>query len=365
MDASLHAWIRLTKTGASARRLNRLIDYFGSPEALFGAPVGEIGKAAGCSVKVAEKLLDPIYLVHERDLTLMDRLGVRLVRRCDPEYPVLLKEIHDPPPALYVRGTLSPLDCKAVAIVGSRRAGDYGKRIAARFAQELVEAGITVVSGLARGVDTAAHHAAVQAGGRTLACLGCGVDVAYPYENRSLATTISEHGALLSEYPMTAPPDAWHFPSRNRIISGLSLGVIILEAPAGSGALITAECAVDQNREVFAVPGNIDNRSNRGAHALIKDGAKLVEGIEDVLSELRLGERQPTLGLEEEEAPPAPPLEGDEAALAALLTSEPQPIDDLILESGLPAGKVNAALLMLEMKGLARRVPGNAFARVG
>jgi DNA processing protein len=360
--SDLLSWIRLTKTGASARRLNRLLDHFGSPEALFEASLSQVCAAARCSQPVAEKLLDPAYAANERDLRLMEGLGVRLLPRDDPQYPPLLKEIHDPPPALYVRGSLAPEDRRAVAIVGSRRAGEYGKRIAERFARELAEAGITVVSGMARGTDTAAHHGALKAGGRTLACLGCGVDVAYPYENRRLAEMISGSGAVLSEYPMNAPPDAWHFPSRNRIISGLSLGVVVIEAPAGSGALITAECAVDQNRDVFAVPGNIDNPRNRGPHALIKDGAKLVEDVEDILSELRLGARQPALPLELEEAPP-PSLTPEEAALHALLGADPQPMDDLIQESGIPPGQVSAALAMLEIKGLARRLPGNAYAR--
>jgi DNA processing protein len=217
---------------------------------------------------------------------------------------------------------------------------------------------------LAKGTDTAAHYGALRAGGRTLACLGCGVDVAYPYENRELAAKIAESGALLSEYPMTAPPDAWHFPSRNRIISGLSLGVVVLEAPRGSGALITAECAVDQNREVFAVPGNVDNPRNQGPHALIKDGAKLVECVEDILSELQpMHPAQRRLDLELE--PPVPPdLKPQEKAVYELLDEEPKPMDDLIQECGLPASAVSSTLLMLEVKGLARRVPGNAFRRM-
>jgi DNA processing protein len=357
-------WIRLTKTGASARRLNQLLDHFGTPGAVFEASAGELSAAVGCRRNLAEKLLDPLHAATERDFKLMERLDVDLVPRTDPRFPALLREISDPPPALYVRGTLSPEDRKAVAIVGSRRATEYGLRVAGQFAAALTRAGVTVVSGMARGLDTAVHWGALKSGGRTLACLGCGVDVAYPPENRELSVKIPESGALLSEYPMMAPPDAWHFPSRNRIISGLSLGVVVIEAPTGSGALITADCAVDQNREVFAVPGSIENYRNKGPHALLRDGAKLVESVEDILSELRLDSAQPELPLDLLEPAPVQ-LSADETALAALLRETPQPMDDLILEAGLTAARVSAALLTLELKGLARRVPGNAYRRAG
>lgn len=356
------SWIRLTKTGASARRLNRLLDRFGSPDALFGASASQVCAAEGCSLAVAEKLLDSRHQVTRRELDLMEALQVTLVPRTSPEYPPLLAQIPDPPVALYVRGSLADADHRAIALVGSRQASDYGKRIADRLACGLVEAGFTVVSGLARGLDTAAHQAAVRVGGRTLACLGCGVDVAYPYENRRLAQMISESGALLSEYPMMSPPDAWHFPSRNRVISGLSLGVVVLESPKGSGALITAECALEQGREVFAVPGNIDNPRNWGPHSLLRDGAKLVESVEDILEEFCSAPRQQALPLDLE--PPAPPpLTPEEARLFALLSTEPLPMDDVIVETGLPAGQVSATLLLLEMKGVARRLPGNAYVR--
>jgi DNA processing protein len=359
----LHAWIRLTKTGASARRLGTLLDHFGSPAALFAATPGEVATAARCTPEVAAKLLDPHHAPVPRELDLMERLQVRLLTREEDDYPPLLREIHDPPVALYVRGTLAPEE-RCVAIVGSRRASDYGRRVAGRLAAELTEAGVTVVSGLARGLDTAAHWGAIRAGGRTLACLGCGVDVTYPYENRRLADAVVSSGALLSEYPMMAPPDAWHFPSRNRIVSGLSLGVVLIEAPARSGALITIQTAADQGREVFAVPGNVDNALNAGAHALLKDGARLVESAEDILSELR----EPTTmqGTLELGIPAPPPeLDAGEQALFALLGPDPKPVDDLILESSFPPAQVNATLLMLEIKGVARRLPGNSFIRLG
>jgi len=358
----LRAWIRLTKTGASARRLGTLLGHFGSPEALFGAPATEVARVARCTPEVAARLLDPGCAADDREIALMERLGVRLLPRDHPDYPPLLREISDPPIALYVRGTLAR-DERCVAIVGTRKASDYGRRTAARLAGELAEAGVTVVSGLARGLDTAAHWGALRAGGRTLACLGCGVDVLYPASNRGLAEAVVKSGALLSEYPMMAPPDAWHFPSRNRIVSGLSLGVVVIEAPAKSGALITVMTAADQNREVFAVPGNVDSPLNAGPHALLRDGAKLVERAEDILAELSPdGVAQPALDLD---VPPEPPvLTGDEEALYRLLDADPKPVDDLILESSLPAAQVNASLLMLEVMGVARRLPGNAFIRL-
>jgi DNA processing protein len=370
MDA-LHAWIRLTKLDVSPLRLNRLLDHFGSPENAFAASAAEVRAVTGCSTRVAERLLDPGVVPSARELKLMEQLKVRLVTRDDPEYPFLLGEIADPPPAVYVRGTLHAAgpdcpDAHSIALVGSRRCSEYGKRVTDRFARELVAAGCTIISGLARGIDTAAHQAALAAGGRTIACLGCGIDVAYPPENFELAQRIVQSGALVSEYPMMAAPDAWNFPRRNRIISGLCLGTVVVEAPARSGALHTAEFALEQNREVFAVPGTIDNYRSAGTNRLIKIGAaKLVQEVGDILCELRQpAAAQPALDLGLE-APSAPEIElpPNETRLLALLSDEPQPVDDLILETELPASAVNAALLMLELHGLARRLPGHCYVR--
>jgi DNA protecting protein DprA len=256
-----------------------------------------------------------------------------------------------------------------VALVGSRRCSDYGKRVTERLGRGLVAAGYCIVSGLARGTDTSAHLAALAAGGRTLACLGCGIDVSYPPENYELAQRMVKSGAVISEYPMMAAPDAWNFPRRNRVISGLSLGTVVVEAPARSGALHTAEFALEQNREVFAVPGAIDNYRSAGTNRLIKIGAaKLVQEVEDILCELQSElqtqqDAQPRLDLGPEAAP-VPELPEHETRLLALLSDDPQPVDDLILETELPAAAVSAALLMLELHGLARRLPGHSYVRV-
>lgn len=361
-------WIRLTKTGASARRLNRLLDHFGSPAALFAAPAREVGAACGSNPETARKLLDPAHIPTEREISLIDELGVTFLTRSDPSYPLSLRGIPDPPPAIYVLGTLEPRDHRAVGLVGSRRCSEYGRRVAKSLATDLAAAGVTVVSGLARGVDTTAHRGALEAGGRTIACLGCGVDVHYPPENKPLYTDIAASGAVISEYPLLAAPDAWHFPSRNRIISGLSQAVVIIEAPAGSGALITADAALEQGREVFAVPGSVENWRSRGPHNLLRQGAVLCESAEDILREMGWlpGQQTLNLGLDEHTGPPPIPadLPAPEARLLLLLDHEAKPVDDLIQESNLAASVVGASLVTLELKGFVRRLPGNAYIRL-
>src|SRR5262249_49060748 len=222
----------------------------------------------------------------ETELNKIARVGVRLVTRSDPEYPVHLTHLHDPPPFLYVRGSFVSEDLIAIAIVGSRFASSYGKGVARDLARGLAEKGVTIVSGLARGIDAEAHRAALAAGGRTIAVLGSGLDIIYPSEHRTLAVEIPPSGALISEFSLGSKPDAVHFPYRNRVISGLTLGTVVVEATENSGSLITARCALEQNREVFAVPGNVTAHRSRGPHRLIKEGAKLVENIEDVLNEI-------------------------------------------------------------------------------
>jgi DNA processing protein len=247
----------------------------------------------------------------------------------------------------------------SIAIVGSRSASIYGKSVSERLARDLANRGLTVISGGARGVDTAAHRGVLALGGRTVAVLGCGVDVAYPPENKTLYEDIvNGGGAVISEFPLRTTPEPWRFPTRNRIISGMSLGTVVVESPEESGALITATCACEQGREVFAVPGNVDSPRNRGCHRLIKEGAKLVETADDILDEL---------GIEHAEQPQLPfvcdGLTCAEKKLVDLLSLQPKHMDQIITESGLPAHEVAGHLTLLEMRGLVKRVPGNAYVR--
>jgi DNA processing protein len=269
----------------------------------------------------------------------------------DEAYPARLREIYDYPPVLYVRGELRPEDEYAVAVVGTRRATVYGKQVTSELAAELAAAGITVVSGLARGVDTIAHRAALGAGGRTIAVFACGLDIVYPPENDRLAREIAAHGACISEYPLGTRPRAENFPRRNRILSGLGLGVLVTEAAETSGALITARFAVEQNREVFALPGSVLSPASRGTNRLIQDGAKLVRQASDIMEELNL-----TTAARQMEMREVLPDTGIEAVLLRELTAEPLHIDEVCRRSGLPVAEVSGTLAMMELKGLIKQV---------
>jgi DNA processing protein len=308
-------------------------------------------------------------LVHRRaELNLREELArlqeqdIKYVTIEDGEYPRLLRNIFDPPPALFVRGSLSRLGEQAVAVVGSRRPTPYGLAVAEKLGEELARAGLAVVSGMARGIDSAAHRGALAAGGMTVAVLGCGVDVVYPRENRRLMEEIIRSGAVVSEFPPGSPPEAWHFPVRNRIISGLSRATVVVEAAEKSGALITADLALEQGREVMAVPGPVTSPQSRGPNQLIKQGARLVEGAEDILEELGMtclfsaGERQ---------SPALPRLTADEEAVYGTLSTEPLPVDVVVEKTGLAVQQVLSALMFLEVKGLVRQFPGRLYARSG
>ena len=291
----------------------------------------------------------------------------QLVTFVDAAYPHLLRWLPDPPPVLYVRGELLPEDQLAMAVVGSRRPSHYGQLMAKRFGTELAEHGFTVVSGLARGIDSLAHQGALQAGGRTIAVLGCGVNRIYPAEHRRLYDAIRDQGAVVSEFAFDTKPDRWNFPRRNRIISGLSLGVLVVEASDRSGSLHTAHHAVEQGREVFAVPGRIDVESSRGTHRLIQGGAKLITGVGDILDELPDAVR--TAALQQhaaaqalvEEAPAD--LSPQESQILALLGGEESHIETVIHASQLPAHVVASILATLELRGMVRQFPGKFFAR--
>ena len=291
----------------------------------------------------------------------------QLITFADAAYPDLLRWLPDPPPVLYVRGELLPEDNLAMAVVGSRRPSHYGQAMAKRFGAELAEHGFTVVSGLARGIDSLAHQGALQAGGRTIAVLGCGVNRIYPAEHRRLYDAIRDQGAVVSEFAFDTKPDRWNFPRRNRIISGLSLGVLVVAASDRSGSLHTAHHAVEQGREVFAVPGRIDVEDSRGTHRLIQGGAKLITGVGDILDELPDAVR--TAALQQhaaaqalvEEAPAD--LSPQESQILALLGGEESHIEAVIHASQLPAHVVASILATLELRGMVRQFPGKFFAR--
>ncbi len=296
----------------------------------------------------------------QRELERLHEAGVRAIPRFHSAYPARLREIADPPPVIYVRGTLSPQDEWALALVGTRRATAYGRQAAGELARDLATNGVTVVSGLARGIDTIAHRAALDAGGRTIAVLANGLDTVYPPENRGLASEIAEAGALISDYPLGTKPRAEFFPRRNRIMSGVSLGTLVVEGDVKSGAMITARFAAEQNREVFAVPGSIFAPQSRGPLSLIRDGATPVASVEHVLEALNLT----MIGAQMDFGRAAPPASEDEQALMEVLTREPRHVDEVVRDSGLAAARVSATLALLELKGQVRDLGGMQYVRV-
>lgn len=288
-------------------------------------------------------------------------VGARLLVIEDEEYPAQLRAIPDPPPFLFLRGELQSGDALAIALIGSRHATSYGIQIAERLAEDLSARGVTIVSGFARGIDTAAHRGALRGSGRTVAVLGSGVDVIYPPENRRLVERVTRVGAFLSQFPMGTPPLQHHFPLRNRTIAGMSLGTVVVEAAEQSGALITAGYAVELGREVFAVPGSVHSQTSRGSHRLIQDGAKLVQGWSDVIAELPEVWRR---CLREPQAPVAEsPPEGDERRILALLGDEPVHIEQLTERSGFAPARTAGLLVTLELRGWVRQLPGQRYVR--
>jgi DNA processing protein len=293
------------------------------------------------------------------ELEMAHKAGAAVFTQDSKDYPRPLTQIPDPPPVLYVQGGLPRDFDKAVAIVGTRKCSGYGRDMARELAGGLAANGISVISGLAHGIDTAAHQGALHAGGHTMAVLGSGLNMVYPAVNRRLAEEILDaHGAVASEFPMDTGPEKWNFPRRNRIVSGLCRGVVVIEAPDKSGALITAATALDQGRDVFAVPGNVKNRLNKGPHRLIREGACLVESVDDILDALHFAPQQTTLNL-------GPRLTGDEEVFYNAISAEPMDFDTLCNRCGVSASRALPTLTMLEMKGLVRQLPGKLFVKPG
>lgn len=360
----LYYWIALRLVpGLGNVTCRNLLEHFGTAESIFAASQKDLAQVEGLGPQAAQALRQfrPGDAI-DREIERIEAAGLQAVTYASPRYPQNLKRIYDPPPLLYCKGSLTPKDGAALAVVGSRSASEYGRRVAADMCRELALAGLTVVSGMARGIDAEAHGAALAARGRTIAVLGCGADIVYPRENKRLYERIAENGAVVSEYGPGVKPNAYNFPARNRIISGLALGVLVVEAGMKSGSLITARTALDQGREVFAVPGSIYSFKTKGAHSLIRGGAKLVERAADIFEELQPGavhrpQPEPVAGQVSR-------LEHEQQLLYGLLQESPVHIDDLIVQAQLPAARLSSLLLELELSGLVRQLPGKRFARM-
>lgn len=337
--------------GIGPVRLRALLDVFGDVATAWEAPESEL-RLVGLDQRSLHNLLQARRQLDLEQLqSKVEAAGVQALTWDDPTYPALLQQIPDAPPVLYIKGELTPADEWAVALVGTRKPTLYGREVARLLASELARNGVTVVSGLARGVDGIAHHAALEAGGRTLAVLGSGLDEIYPQEHRVLAERIAECGALISDYPLGTRPEASNFPPRNRIISGLSLGVVVVEAALTSGALITADFAADHGREVFAVPGSILGQSSAGCNRLLRDGAHIVAEIGDILEILSLDQLAAKQAARE-----VLPSNPTEATVLAQLSAEPCYVDDLARAVNLPVETITSALVMMELKGMVRQV---------
>ncbi len=367
MDEILR-WLQLKSVpGVGNLICKRLFDRFGSAGAALEATGAALAQVEGVTERLARAIRSqPLPASAPAEVAAARRSGCRLLTLADPDYPRLLREIPDPPPVLYVRGELCA-DEAIVAVVGSRVPTAYGLETSRRISQGLAQLGFTVVSGLALGIDGAAHEGALAGRGRTIAVLGSGLDNLYPPQHRSLAGRIAAAGAVVSEFPLAAGPDPHHFPARNRIISGMALGTVVVEAAKSSGALITARLAAEQNREVFAVPGSIHSFKSMGTHTLIRQGAILVENAQDIAAELKPRLALPAPGGERSSAPAAEtagggaPLTPEEQRVLQCLGPYPVHIDALQRCAGLAPGALAAALLQLELKGCAVQLPGKQF----
>ncbi len=366
-----HAWNHLVEVGP--RRMLQLLDRFHCPERAWRASQRELGSTEGISKTLSEKIVQKRSSLDPDELwKALTDAGISLLLRVDELYPDALKEIYDPPPVLYYLGDVELLQTISVAMVGSRRHTRYGAKIARKLAAELVSAGLTVTSGMARGIDTCAHRGALEAEGKTVAVMGCGLDLCYPPENKDLKKRIQQDGLAVSEFPPGVPPAPLHFPRRNRIISGLSRGTVVVEAGLKSGALITAEFALEQGREVFAVPGSIESPYSRGCHKILREGAKLVETVADILEEIAFpvsGCQSRGAGGREHAAqegfsPEQLSFRSEEMQLLEVVQYEPVSLEELAGFVQIPLPRLNHLLLELEMKGLIEQLPGKNFVRI-
>lgn len=360
------AWLALNAAELPPRTTLDLLDHYGAAAALMSATPSALGSAGRLRPAEIARLAEAQQRDYRSDLATLARLGARLVTIRDSEYPSNLRQIYDPPAVLFVRGSFRTGDERAIAIVGTRRVTAYGRLVSETLGRDLAARGVTVVSGMAVGADAAAHRGALAAGGRTIGVLACGIDVLYPRDTLELREQAVGHGAVMSELPLGTPARGARFHARNRLISGLALGVVVTEAPERSGALITANHAANQGRQVFAVPGSVNSEFSRGTHALLRDGARLVESVEDIFDELSLPELTPVPAAEPgiQEPSPHADLAADERSILDALSLQQKHVDEIIQQCELPSSRASAGLLTLELKGLVRRLPGNMFMRV-
>lgn len=367
---SLPSWLALREVeGLGIGTCSRLVLHFGSPEAVRSASLSALTEQGGISLSLAKKIREPcspsVCKTIEREQKALEQQAFAIVTILDPAYPTRLRMIADPPPFLYLTGQIESCHHPALAIVGSRKATPTGCAVTKQLSEHLAALGFTIVSGLARGIDAAAHRGALNAGGSTIAVLGSGIDRTYPPEHRALRRQIQEKGAVLSEFPLGSAPRSYHFPRRNRIIAGLALGVVVTEAASKSGSLITARLALEYNREVFAVPGQVTNPLSRGPHRLIKEGGKLVETHEDIIEELlpqlespfreRLEQRRPSPGMGDCALSP------EEETLLSFFSLEPISLETVLSQCGFTPAEAMSLLLSLEIKGLIRQLPGTQY----
>lgn len=376
-SSDVEKWLKLIRAdGVGPVTFAELIKHLGSVDRVLGASVSELSKVDGIGARTAERIASTRNKFDAaRELSRAEKLGVWLLTSEDERFPPVLKRIYDPPPVLYVQGDLVREDNLAMAIVGSRRCSHYGLEQSSRFAHVLASSGFTICSGMARGIDTAAHLGALAAEGRTIAVMGCGLANTFPPENVKLREQISESGACISELPLDFEPQSKNFPPRNRIIAGLALGTIIIEATLQSGALITARAAVEYNREVMAVPGKIDSPLSAGTHKLLKEGARLIDCVEDVMDAMgyigeQLGSHVSEAAAKATERVEMPlfdatelKLSGDERAIHDHLDKEPRHLEEIIAATGLQPGSVSAGVISLRLKGLIKQLPGSMFVR--
>ncbi|MCK4904958.1 DNA-processing protein DprA [bacterium] len=361
---NIESWLYLNAIqGLGPIKGKALLDRFGSPENIFKATDQELASVGGIGADLIEKIRNKEkWLDLKQEISLIEKLGIEIITFQDSDYPPLLKNISSFPLLLYVKGNFQEQDYKMpIAIVGTRKSTYYGNSITSELAGNLTQAGFTIVSGMARGIDTSAHQSALKQKGRTVAVLGSGLNFIYPRENKKLSEEIAQNGVLVSEFPMNTSPDRFNFPRRNRIISGLSLGVVVVEAGEKSGAIITANLALEQGRDVFAIPGKIDSKYTQGTHRLIQDGAKLVTRWTDITSEL-----MPQIDWQTQEKTEEKPkikLEEKENKIYNLLSSEPIQIEEIIKETKMSSSEALSVLLSLELKGIVKQLPGKFFAK--